>query len=190
MKNFQSIFFSIFLCSLILTGISSCGDDSDHNEEELITTLRYTLFDTAGNSSVVLLFRDVDGTGGNPPEFVITGQLKQNTYYTGSLQILNESVVPAIDITPEILLEGVDHQFFYGISSGFNMSFSYADADTNGKPIGINTILNTGSTSSGTLRILLRHQPDKNATGVSTGDPTNAGGETDIEVDFENLRIQ
>lgn len=70
------------------------------------------------------------------------------------------------------------------------MSFGYADADANGKPIGLKTILNTGGASSGTLKIILRHQADKNAAGVSNGNPTNAGGETDIEVDFVNLSIQ
>jgi len=190
MKKFQFILFNILLTSIILFSISSCNDDFlDPNEEELITTLRYTLFDTAGNSTVVLLFRDVDGSGGNPPEFVVTGQLKQNSYYVGSLQILNESVNPAVDITPEILQEGIDHQFFYAVSGGLDISFRYADTDTNGKPIGINTILTTGSASRGSLRIILRHQPDKNATGVSTGDLTNAGGETDVEIDFGNLSI-
>lgn len=191
MKNFQSIFFYVFLCSLIFIGITSCGDDLlDPNEEELITSLRYTLFDTVGNSTVVLLFRDVDGNGGNPPEFVVTGQLKQNSYYVGSLQIQNESVNPVVDITAEILQEGIDHQFFYTASGGLNMTFNYADADINGKPIGINTIMSTGNASRGSLRIILRHQADKNATGVSTGDPTNAGGETDVEIDFGNLSIQ
>ena len=31
---------------------------------------------------------------------------------------------------------------------------------------------------------MLRHEPDKSAAGVSSGDITNAGGETDIEVSF------
>ena len=33
--------------------------------------------------------------------------------------------------------------------------------------------------------ITLRHEPAKTATGVSGGDITNAGGETDIEVVFD-----
>jgi len=33
--------------------------------------------------------------------------------------------------------------------------------------------------------VTLRHQPDKGAIGVSDGDITNAGGETDIEVLFD-----
>jgi hypothetical protein len=32
--------------------------------------------------------------------------------------------------------------------------------------------------------VTLRHEPDKGAAGVSGGDITNAGGDTDIEVTF------
>ena len=34
----------------------------------------------------------------------------------------------------------------------------------------------------GQFTVTLRHEPDKSAQGVSAGDITNAGGETDIEV--------
>jgi len=34
------------------------------------------------------------------------------------------------------------------------------------------------------VTITLRHEPAKDATGVSDGDITNAGGETDISVNF------
>ena len=37
---------------------------------------------------------------------------------------------------------------------------------------------------NGTITVILRHEPDKDASGVSNGDITNAGGETDIEVVF------
>jgi hypothetical protein len=33
-----------------------------------------------------------------------------------------------------------------------------------------------------TIRVTLIHEPMKSAAGVSSGDITNAGGETDIEV--------
>ena len=41
-----------------------------------------------------------------------------------------------------------------------------------------------GAASNGTVVVTLRHQPDKTASGVSSGDITYAGGETDIEVSF------
>jgi hypothetical protein len=62
---------------------------------------------------------------------------------------------------------------------------AYGDVDGNGKPLGLQTTVVTGDVSTGTLTITLRHEPDKSAAGVSGGDLTNAGGETDIEVTFD-----
>jgi len=56
--------------------------------------------------------------------------------------------------------------------------------DNNGNPIGISTRLSTGAVSNGKLKITLRHEPNKSAQGVKDGLITNAGGETDIEVEF------
>jgi hypothetical protein len=36
----------------------------------------------------------------------------------------------------------------------------------------------------GSLEIVLRHQPDKDASGVDQGEIENAGGETDVQVEF------
>ena len=44
--------------------------------------------------------------------------------------------------------------------------------------------LTTGDAASGNITIILRHEPVKDAEGVSDGDITNAGGETDISVTF------
>lgn len=58
------------------------------------------------------------------------------------------------------------------------------DNDGAGYPLGIKSQFTTKKWGDYTLQVILRHQPDKNAEGVSDGDPTNAGGETDIEVNF------
>ncbi len=65
------------------------------------------------------------------------------------------------------------------------LSVSYTDTDADGNPIGITTELITSDAGSGVLTVILRHEPNKGASGVSGGDITNAGGETDIEVDFD-----
>ena len=46
--------------------------------------------------------------------------------------------------------------------------------------------MTTGSMAnpSATMTVILRHEPNKAGAGVSDGDITNAGGETDIEVTF------
>ena len=65
-----------------------------------------------------------------------------------------------------------------------NASYIYTDLDTENHPIGIMTRVTTGEPSEGLVTIILRHLPDKFASGVSDGDISNAGGETDIEVSF------
>jgi hypothetical protein len=102
--------------------------------------------------------------------------------------LLNELENPVGDITEEVEEEAADHQFFFQTSvSGINIA--YADMDTNGNPIGLSTTLTTNETASGTITVTLRHEPNKDAAGVSAGDITNAGGETDIEITF-NVEVQ
>jgi hypothetical protein len=69
------------------------------------------------------------------------------------------------------------------------MTITYNDSDANNLPVGLKTVLTTGNTSTGTLAVTLKHKPNKAAAGVLGGDITNAGGETDINVEF-NVEIQ
>jgi len=125
---------------------------------------------------------DIDGDGGADP-IVSVDSLDANTVYSGSLSLLNESETPAEDITVEIFDEADEHQFFF--TSNGNSSFSYSDQDNNGYPLGLSFELVTGDLGTEELTFTLRHLPAKGASGVSDGDITNAGGETDIEVVFE-----
>ena len=176
-----------FVATTILTSVSCTKEKVDPiipNEEELITTVIYTLVDTVAHDTAIFTFRDLDGDGGDAP-VINNDTLNANATYIGSIQLLNESASPAENITSEILEEAEDHQFFYGIQSILNAQVSYRDSDANGNPLGIKTTLESGEACIGVLRIVLRHEPDKYADGVPEGDITNAGGETDIEVDFE-----
>lgn len=167
--------------------IFACNPDDPEpvNEEEVITRVTYTLTPQGGGSTVSLVFSDPDGDGGTAP--VITGgNLVLGKTYTGVLTLLNEAANPDEDITTEIEEEGEDHQFFFSVSSGLTDAFelAYTDADAKGNPIGLTTELTTKKAGTGTFRVTLRHQPNKTASGVKNGDITNAGGETDVEVDF------
>ncbi len=180
MKSSRYFYILPFFLLLLL---SACDKDPEvPNEEELITTLIYTLTPTSGGDPVVFSFRDIDGDGGQAP-VVVTGNLAANTMYNGVIQLRNESVSPVDDITIEVEEEAEEHQFFY-IFSDVNATSAYADVDAENNPIGIRTSLTAGDPGEGLMTILLRHLPDKFADGVREGDVSNAGGETDIEVSF------
>lgn len=187
LKMKQSFLFLLAL--LLVISFSACDPDDPEpvNEEELITTLNLTFTPTAGGDAVNFSFQDLDGDGTGAP-VVSTGILQANTNYTTSVELLNELESPAEDITLEIAEEDLDHQFFY-ITNVSGLTFEYSDMDPQGNPIGLTTICNTGDAGTGTMTVILLHEPNKTAAGVSTGDLTNAEGETDIEVTFD-VQIQ
>lgn len=180
MKSFNYLSISLLCISIAL---SSCEKDPQiPNEEELITTVIYTLTPVTGGDPVIFSFRDLDGDGGQSP-VVVLGRPKANTVYNAEVGLYNESVSPVDTITNEVSEEALEHQFFYTFSD-LNASYIYTDMDTENHPIGITTKVTTGAPSEGLVTIILRHLPDKFASGVSDGDISNAGGETDIEVSF------
>ena len=188
---------SIFLIPLLILALifTGCSDDDDTtpepvNEEELITTMTVTLSPVGGGSDIILKTVDMDGDGGNEPVISVNGvtgnevSLTVGTSYEGSIELLNESEDPAEDITEEVQEEAEEHQFFYITSSSLDVTTSYEDEDGDGNPIGVDFTLEANAASSGDLTFTLRHEPNKSAAGVSNGDITNAGGETDITETF------
>ena len=186
MMNTKSLIAALVIVSLFF---HSCEKDEPVivDPPEVITTLTYTLTPNDGGDTVELSFKDLDGDGGNAPE-IVGGTLTTNTTYVGALGLLNEQESPAGDIGAEVSEEDEEHQFFFQTSIA-GMDISYTDEDADGNPVGLNTELTTTDAGNGTITIILRHEPSKGATGVSDGDITNAGGETDIEVTF-NVDVQ
>lgn len=187
MKNTIKALWALPLMAII--SLTSCEKDAPDipNEEELITTLVYTLTPQGGGAAVEFRFTDLDGDGGDAP-VIINGTLAANTIYNGAIALLNEAEIPTEDITEEVQEEDEEHQLFFQVATA-NSTVAYADADDDGNPIGLASTLTAGDASAGTLTITLRHEPDKSAEGVAGGDMTNAGGETDIEVTF-NVAVQ
>ena len=148
-------------------------------EEELITTLKITFTDTSGvNPDVIAIFRDLDGPGGNAPTTFDTIRLKRMSTYFATIQVLNESVNPVEDITAEIWEEKASHLFCFAATG---VSISILRTDTDGVyEVGINSRWTTGSATSGSTMITLKHQP-----GIKNGS-CNVG-ETDIEVNFPTV---
>lgn len=177
-------FICAFLMVCTLCIIPSCSpDDELPEEEEVITEVIWTLTPQGGGEVVTFTFLDADGEGGNDP-VVTGGNLVANTTYDGSITLSNTIESPAEDITSEVAAEDKEHQFFFSTTIA-GLTIAYADADGDSNPVGLENTVTTTDAGQGTLSLVLRHEPDKNAAGVSDGDITNAGGETDIEVTFD-----
>jgi hypothetical protein len=178
MKLLQNIYIITFLS----VGLLSCSQDEPiiPNEDELITTVIYTLTPVGGGDDVVFSFTDLDGEGSTPPS-IVNGMLLANTSYTGVLSVLNETVSPAEDIGEEVLAEATDHQFFFISEGTLAATIVYVDEDVNGNPLGLSTTLDTGDASSGELMITLKHLPKK----PNNGTLADAGGVTDVQVIFD-----
>ena len=177
MKKVKYLTISIFAIALF----ASCSDDDvpePVNEEEVITTLTVTL--DSGSGSVVMQYQDLDGDGPDAGTVTVSGPLSANTSYDGSIVLLNETEDPAENITEEIEEEDLDHQFFYTVGSGLDVTTEYTSFDSAGNELGLTFLLNTAGASSGGLTFTLRHEPNKPNTGLA-----DAGGETDIEVTFD-----
>ncbi|MFM1874838.1 MAG: hypothetical protein RL266_575 [Bacteroidota bacterium] len=169
------------LLVLLIFGFASCELLHDEVYEEPITSLTYILTPDSG-TTVVLQYLDGDGEGGRPA-LVSSGTLQPNSTYSGQLQ-LNTIGKHFIDST-SVAQEPELHQVFFLAQNGLRITTHYNDRDSNGFPVGLNSVLTTGTTSTGKLNLIIKHAPDKHANGVAEGDLTHAGGSTDLEVSFD-----
>lgn len=186
--------FPLLILSLIF--FAGCDDDDGptiENEPETITDLVITFQPTGGTAgaSVVMTFSDPDGPAGADGTARVNGTLTANTTYRGIVSVQNnmDPNVP-INVSAEILNEADEHQYFYQVGGGLNLNVSYSDQDQDGNPLGQDITAQTGTASTGSLTVILRHEPNKDADGVRDGRIANAGGETDIQVTFNNITIQ
>ena len=161
--------------SLLFTACDK-DDDHDHLDQELITTVVMTFTETGGGSSTFKVV-DLDGDGGNPP-VVEEIKLKANTEYTVSVKFLDESNPADVeDITKEVLEEADEHLVCF-TATGAMIAPTITDADEDGKPLGLQSTLTTGDAGTGSLRVVLKHEPNKSASNPC------ATGETDVDVTF------
>lgn len=166
-----------------LAAFTSCDDDDpvEINEEEVITTVEVKLTNTADpNNEVTFKSVDNDGDGPNAPVQTVTGTLMVNATYNGTVEFLNELESPVEDITEEVEEEGDEHEVFYTTTIS-DLSVTKDDVDADGNPLGLMTTFQTGAAATGTMTVVLRHEPMK----PNDGTLANAGGETDVEVTFD-----
>lgn len=165
--------------SLILTS-SSCNKDDDDgggDPQELITTVVLTFTDDNGNVEVYTS-KDTDGLGGNAP-VIDEVLLLANSNYTLVVEFMDESDAANVeDITTEVQAEAEAHLICFE-TQGSMPNPMIQDKDGNGDPLGLESTLTTGTTGSGNITVILKHEPDKGFTL-----PCDTG-ETDVETTFE-----
>ncbi|MBC9796880.1 type 1 periplasmic binding fold superfamily protein [Sinomicrobium weinanense] len=182
---------TIKLLALFITGsvlLASCSSDDDNpeviNEEELITTMTVTLIADNANDVVLEIFDEDGQDGPAEPNVKVSGSLKANTTYAGTVQLENETEDPAEDITEEVKEEADEHQFFFAVTGNLNTP-EYDDTENdylgNGSDnyVGIKFLLTTTEPGEGTFKVTLIHEPKKPNNGIS-----DAGGETDATATF------
>lgn len=155
-------------------------DDVDapgcENEEEVIDKITLTFTPVGGGTTIVAVAADPDGPG--PQDLVVEDiSLAQDKTY--EMAITLENTIEGEDITEEIREEDEDHLFLFGWTGDIftdpvgdgNIdnrvdAVNYNDQDSNGLPVGLSTNFTvTSESATGTLRIVLKHQPEiKSAT--------------------------
>jgi hypothetical protein len=176
----------ILLSLVLIIAISLLGcnkEKVDPNEGELITTVRIKLTEKlmGGSGTVsVFEFKDLDGEGGVAPSKFDEVSLQKGKVYDCVLEILNESVTPADNITAEIIAESNDHQLYYSSTNNL-VAFSNFNQDAKGFPLGTSSIWTASSAvGAGILNITLKHKP-----GSKTASDNINVGDTDISLDFK-----
>ncbi|WNJ19836.1 hypothetical protein [Pontibacter sp. G13] len=127
---------------------------------------------------------DPDGDGPAEIEGVTPIILSRDESYTLSIRLFNQD--SGDEQTSTIEFQGVSHQFFFQWSSGLfadpagngNVDnpqdpVNYLDEDRNGLPIGLRTGWDTGSSASGSFRVILKYQPS-----IKSEDSGALNGET------------
>jgi hypothetical protein len=175
------------LAALLLFLISACKKEEQVVSpplpgNEFLTTIQLRLISSDQQDTVTAVWRDLTPEDSNPADTanaVLT--LKANTTYAAVIELLDETKTPAEDITGEIQERANYHRIFYFPSSalGNNLVWTVNDLDTNTPPLalGITASVSTLDVASGSLNVILRHQPN-------VKDGTFAPGSTDIDVHF------
>ncbi|MEL7251115.1 MAG: T9SS type A sorting domain-containing protein [Bacteroidota bacterium] len=177
--------------------VINVNDDPDappcENEEEVITDVTLTFTPDDGGTPVTAAAQDPDGEGPLDLQILDDIELLESTEYTLTVELFNS--IEGEDITEEIMEEDDEHQFFFAFTDEIFTSpagdgnvdnrddpLNYDDMDENGLPVGLSTSWETEcdeETSTGTFRIILKHQP-----GIKSDMSTAQDGGTDIDLEF------
>jgi len=187
---------------VLLISLAGCEAEEPTREDspEIITTVTATFTPLDGGGPVVGNAVDPDAEGIRDIETDGPVVLKKGTVYMLTLGLYNDLAdanSAEHDISAEVEEEGDEHALFFGWTGDIFANPTgdgnidsredpviYEDTDVNDLPLGLKTRWTTADQSSGTFRILLKHQPDLKSE-TSTADI----GETDLDVSF-SIRIE
>ncbi len=149
---------------------SSCKKDST-DEQENLNLVKLKI----GNTTFT--WSDTDGIGSGKAAVIDTIRLAPNASGDFTIDILDGSVTPAKDYTAEIIAESDAHLFVLTVKNA-NLTASALSVDSKSKVFSQSGKMTAGAASTGTLQIILKHEPDKAAANPATT------GETDVDVVF------
>ena len=175
----------LFLSLVVFIGFLGCKKEPDvlpTDDNELITTVELVFTDPA-NVAHSFKFRDIDGDSRTKPEAFDTLILVRNTDYMVSIYVGDESKGALEDITEGIKEESDVHLFVYRPNPISLLAIQITDTDKNALPVGLKAKAKTQYfPGSGSLQVLLKHQPPLNGKVVKTGD--EEAGSTDLDLSF------
>ena len=165
----------------IVFTFSNCKktDPAPADENELITTVKLKFTD--GTTVQTFQWQDLDGDGGKAPT-IQNVALKINKTYKLDIELLDESKTPLVDQTKEIVEKKDEHLFVFTPTPSNLLTYTYGDKDTKNFPIGLTGSMRTTVAGTGTLRVVLRHQPPVNGMAQKNG--TATPGSSDVDITF------
>lgn len=177
----------LFISSLLFTACSDDDNPEEVNEEEVITKVTLTFTNDADATDKVVLVNDApegqDGTFTN----TVTGNFTAGAEYSLSLGVLNGTE----DVLDEDIIPEADEHFFKYSVSGLEFTMTRDSDDTTGadnSKLGLKTTWVAGTATSGSIQIILVHQPT--STDDSNGWGSSTGGSEDLNITFTGVSIQ
>lgn len=175
------------LSGMLLLG--GCKKEGENNDEEVITTMMLHFTPTTGGSGMLMFSSDdPDGPNGNNP-IIQDIVLQPNTTYNVSVEFIDKTKNPDVDITEEVRSEGEAHRIYFEPSANSNITINNLDNDADGLPLGLKSTWTTGAaTSSGSVKVTLRHYNGNPPNKAANDDVNSNKSSTDAQATF-NTRL-
>ena len=179
MKTMKNLLIVLSVAALAGACNKNVENPTPDDPNEVVTTATLTL--TSLTTPVQTVTATIDNLNATVDLSKATLALKPNTTYTGAVTLLDKTKTPTLDATQEIREKLNEHLFVYTPAPATLLTVTITDKDTNPAPgpypVGLATQVKTAAAGTGTLKMVLRHQPN-----VKNG--TAAPGTTDLDVTF------